>query len=65
MFVLFSACLIVFMNLLTKIINIVVIQFNIVDIEKKTMIFFIEKITIIIAMFIRNIKFSSSEIVLE
>jgi len=65
MFVLFSACLIVFMNLLTKIINIVVIQFNIVDIVKKTMIFFIEKITIIIAMFIRNIKFSSSEIVLE
>jgi len=65
MFVLFSACLIVFMNLLTKIINIVVVQFNIVDIVKKTMIFFIEKITIIIAMFIRNIKFSSSEIVLE
>jgi len=65
MFVLFSACLIVFMNLLTKIINIVVVQFNIVDIVKKTMIFFIEKITIIIAMFIRNIKFSYSEIVLE
>jgi len=65
MFVLFSACLIVFVNLLTKISNSVMIQFNIVDVMVEIRRLFLEKITIIIAMFIRNIKFSSSEIVLE
>lgn len=65
MFVLFSPCLIVFVNLLTEIISIVVVQFNIVDKMMGAMIFFIVKITIIIAMFIRNIKFSSIEVVLE
>ncbi|MDU1527873.1 MAG: hypothetical protein E6Y02_02860 [Gemella haemolysans] len=41
------------------------IQFNIVDAMVEIRRLFLEKITIIIAMLIRNIKFSSSEIVLE
>jgi len=41
------------------------IQFNIVDVMVEIRRLFLEKITIIIAMLIRNIKFSSSEIVLE
>ena len=41
------------------------IQFNIVDVMVEIRRLFLEKITIIIAMFIRNIKFYSSEIVLE
>jgi len=65
MFVLFSACLIVFVDLLTKTSNSVMIQFNIVDAMVEIRRLFLEKITIIIAMLIRNIKFSSSEIVLE
>mgnify|MGYP000921387673 CR=1 FL=1 len=43
MFVLFSACLIVFVNLLTEIINVVVVQFNIVDKMMGAMIFFYSK----------------------
>ena len=60
MFVLFSACLIVFANLLAKIINFVVVQFNVVDIMIENMIFFIEKITIIIVICIKIIEFSLS-----
>jgi len=41
------------------------IQFNIVDVMVEIRRLFLEKITIIIVMFIRNIKFFSSEIVLE
>ena len=65
MFVLFSPCLIVFVNLLTEIISIVVVQFNIVDKMMGAMIFFIVKITFIIVIFIMFIEFPLSQIVLE
>lgn len=65
MFVLFSPCLIVFVNLLTKIISFVMVQFKIVDKMMGAMIFFIIKITFIIVIFIMFIEFPLSQIVLE
>ena len=65
MFVLFSPCLIVFVNLLTEIISVVMVQFNVVDKMMGAMIFFIVKITFIIVIFIMFIEFPLSQIVLE
>ena len=65
MFVLFSPCLIVFVNLLTEIISVVMVQFNVVDKMMGAMIFFIVKITFIIVIFMMFIEFPLSQIVLE